>query len=150
MKSITSKLGILFVLPLLLAGFQAEAKKDARHGEKGMARIIKQLDLTDEQKLELKKIKQQDKAESKALAEKLKASRKATKEALNENSSEETLRAKHKEHQKLRNQMDDLRFEKMMSIQKILTPEQKKKFHELMKEKKGRKGKKRAEFRDEE
>ena len=50
------------------------------------------------------------------------------------NASENDLRNKHQEIVSLRQQMGNLRFESMLEMRKVLTPEQRQQFVQLMQE----------------
>ena len=126
------------ILTLLLA-FEANAfgaNKRGRHGErgKGMAKMLKQLDLTDEQKVKLKDHRESNKDNKKELRSKIKASKEKMKNAFKSNASDSELRNIHNEIKNLKSEMADARFEKMLFIRGVLTKEQRAKL-DKMKEK---------------
>lgn len=122
-------------------GFTISSQARAgRHKGDFHEKILKQLNLTTEQAAQLKAIKQSEKADIKKMREDKKALHDKMKQALASDSSEEALRKIHNQKMDLRKQIADARFEKMLSVRKILTSEQRKKFHELMEKKRGRRG----------
>ena len=56
------------------------------------------------------------------------------------NASEEQLRKQHQNIQGLRQQLGNNRFETMLQVREILTPEQRTQMAELMEQKRGRRG----------
>lgn len=101
-------------------------------GENFRAEAMKQLDLSDEQKVELERIKAEKKDEVENLRSSKKELRKKFKEALLGESSDSELRKLHEKKQQLRQQLGRHRFERMLKVRKILTKDQRKKFHEIM------------------
>lgn len=127
----------------------------AASAEKGKGRkkerrdFVQALQLTDEQKEQFKAIKKKYKE---LLPEKMKAMRNARKElqqALSGDGSEADIRQKFESLQKLQAEFSRSRFEKVLSIRSLLTPEQRQKFK--VKEKwRGKQGRAEAYFEDEE
>lgn len=113
----------------------------AKGDKKGfMKEVLSQLNLTEEQKTKLKELrkdkkpKKSDHGEIKKLREELQAKYAS-------NASESELKSIHNKIKELRNSKIDNRFERMTKIRSVLTLEQRKKFQELMQQKRqSRKG----------
>ena len=101
----------LLILPL------SYAKGD---GHKEMQRkIFKQLDLTKDQRKQLKTMRESRKGVMKGLRSTKKEKREKMLMAMKGDTPEAELRAMHKEMSELHGKMKDQRFEKMLSIRKI-------------------------------
>lgn len=127
----------LFTLPLLFAIIalffaQAEAGKHGRHG-KGhrMMKHLEALDLSEDQKTKLGEIREHSKEKKQVIKKKVRAAREQLQKAFFEDRSESELKSLREVVKSARSEMGDHRFEKILAIRKILTPEQRKKFHEL-------------------
>jgi len=118
---------LLLVVFLLLptAGFAR-----GRGGD-GEQRILKQLDLTKEQKEQLSKMRESSKEEFKRLRTERKQIRNELKEAFMNDKSDSELTAIHKKMQDLQTKMGDLRFNKVLKIHNLLTKDQRAKFYQL-------------------
>ena len=134
------KIGILLLSLFLITEVGAFGRGEKGHG--GMRKILKQLELTEEQKVKLKNHRESHKDNKKELRGKMKDARQRMKSAFTSNSSDSELRSLHSEIKALKSQIADTRFEKMLFIRSVLTTEQRVKFQELKEEKrKNRKGK---------
>ncbi len=104
--------------------------------------IMKQLDLSQEQRASLKEVrKTYSRAQIKENKKQIKTKREELKNAMLNNGSDGQLKSLHQEIQNLKNSISNLRFEKLMKVRSILTSEQRIKFHKLRSEKrKNRKG----------
>ncbi len=131
----------LMTVVLLVVGTASLAEAKRRGGD-FKDKIFKQLDLTEEQTKKLDELKTNQKDNMKQLRENKKSISTKFKEALASDASESELRDLHNQKMTLKKQIADARFEKMIAVRKILTPEQRTKFQDLMKEHRGkRKGK---------
>ena len=122
----------IFTIVLLVSvvtAFQAEARRGKHHRE-----ILESLDLTDDQKSELEKVRANQDPGRKALRGEQKTIRKRMGKAFVGDSPDSELRDIHKEMQGVRNRMGDQRFEKMLSIRRVLNKKQRKKFQKKRKE----------------
>jgi Spy/CpxP family protein refolding chaperone len=99
--------------------------------KKDHKKIFKQLELTKEQKVQLKTMRKNSKGQMKSLRTEKKKVRKELKQAMRSNTPDTKLRSLHNEITRLQNKIKDQRFEKMLAIRKILTPEQREKFFDL-------------------
>ena len=135
------------VLTMLLA-FEANAfgsEKRGRHGERGrgMAKMLKQLELTKEQKEKLKDHRENNKGSKKELRSKIKATKEKMKNAFKSNASDSELRSIHNEIKNLKSEMADARFEKMLFIRGVLTKDQRAKLDEMKEKRRGNRKNKR-------
>lgn len=103
-------------------------------------KMMEQLELSDDQKEELREIRKSSKDSHKALKKTIKEKRKTLETLLREDAAEADIRTAHQELQALKQVKVNQRFEKMMSIREILNAEQRKKFHELRPKRKGKHG----------
>lgn len=140
MRILSLFLALILLSPIAMA-------KGPGGGGGGMKRMLRQLDLTQEQKDKLKEMRGSKKGEMKALREKKRAMHKKVQEAMGGDASEATLRSLHTEAQALERQMADLRFEQILAVRKVLTPEQRKKFSELHQDRRGHGERKRGKRR---
>lgn len=137
MKSIS-----LILLSLMLAS-PALAKRGRGEGKHGQ--MFKQLDLSSEQKTELKEIRESRKEKMKALKTTKKESGKTFREAMKADASNSSLKSLHNKMLTAGKQLKKYRFETMLKTRAVLTDTQRKKFGELKKEGRG----KRRHHRDE-
>jgi len=138
---------LTLMMPGLAFGFWGKGKGKSKHKDpaKKLEMLTKKLDLTPEQKTQVAKIQEGARAKSKDLRQnKLKELRGQMKELMQSNASSEQLRAKNAEIEATQSQLRDNRFEKMLKIRALLTPEQKEKFSKMRRnfEKKFKKGRK--------
>ena len=120
------------LLTAFALAFMIFSHAEARRGGHGFHRqIFKQLNLSDEQKNKLKEIRSGQKEHMKALRTNKRELREKFHEAIRSNKPEAELRKLHGELQAARNTFHTARFERLLSIRKILTPEQRIQFHEL-------------------
>lgn len=146
------KLIIITLLSSLIVG-QAYAFGGGKGGGKkgGFGKILKQLDLTEEQEAKLKtlrKAKKEDrgknKGEMKELHEKMKA-------AFINGKNDSEVQALHTQIKAMKMEKMDKRFQHMMDIRSVLTPDQRKKFFELQHSMRGhKKGKRKGKDKDKE
>jgi Spy/CpxP family protein refolding chaperone len=102
---------------------------------------MEQLNLTDEQKQKLQAIQTQYKDQ---ISQRKQAVRQATQELrdlMAGNASADEIRAKHRQVQELRQQMEEVSFESMLAMREVLTPEQRSQLARLIEQR-------RANFRN--
>lgn len=124
----------LMMMVTLFALNTAYAKSERKGKGKGFGKIFKELGLSDEQKEKIKSFRlegKKSKANHKESKEKIKALREKMKASFASSASESELKALHTELTGLRSQQNNERFEKMLKIRSVLTPEQRVKFQEL-------------------
>ncbi len=115
------------------------------------AEIDKRLNLTDEQKQKLEKIKEKDRAKIKPVIDKMHAKKAElhkiyTDDSLSKEQKDKKAAAVKKDLNKLRVQADNCRKENMKNFESVLTPEQKTEFGKIKEEQKAEMKKRRAEF----
>ena len=129
----------LTLMTLLVLGFALPAQA---RGGKFKEQMMKELDLSEQQAQQLQELKKSNKPEMKSLRGEMKAIREKMQDAMAKDASESELRSLHNQKFEIRKKLSTARFEKMLAIRKILTPDQRVKFQQMMKEKrKKRRGK---------
>lgn len=140
-------LGVLLSTALLLPAGEAFARK----GGDGMKRMAKEMNLTAEQKEKFQELRKEGREEDKKHRDAMKAAREDLEKALRGNASEKELREKFAKLEKLQSEFAKFRFEKILSIRAILTPEQRAKFRGMMGDHhEGKEWKRKKRDRDEE
>lgn len=131
---------IIRSLPLLLIGFMAlgtaladTGKDSTGKGGHERGQWLQELNLSPEQQQQLEAIKEKYHEEMKKQKKAMKAARQSLQEALKGDASDESLRAQFNKLQAQRAEFAKLRFEKILAIRAILTPEQRKKFEGMRK-----------------
>ena len=136
-----SALLVVFTMAFLLSPFAQADKKDGHHGKGGkdkhfygsLKKIKEQLNLTDEQKNKLKEMQDTyGKEAMKKKHDKMDKAQKDLEEALRSDASDEKVREQFSELQKIQEDFAKTRFEKIILIRSILTPEQRAKFKTLI------------------
>jgi periplasmic protein CpxP/Spy len=97
-----------------------------------------QLNLSADQKAQIKQIRDQAKSDFQSLRQQMRTAFEKQQSLMAGNASDEQLRQQHREVQALRQQAEDRRFDTMLKIRQVLTPEQRTKAAQLMKEHRGR------------
>ncbi|MGF1588312.1 MAG: Spy/CpxP family protein refolding chaperone [Pleurocapsa sp.] len=120
---------------------QVSQMKHGKSGGRGtgMERLMQQLNLTPEQSEQIKAIKEQSKAENQALMEQMQTSREEMRSLLAGDSSPEQLRDKHQAIQNLHQELGNNRFETILEIREVLTPEQRTQMADLIEQRRDRK-----------
>jgi Spy/CpxP family protein refolding chaperone len=102
-----------------------------------MGRMFEQLNLSAEQQQQIESIHEQRKASSEGLREQMRAAKEEMRSLQASNASAEQMRQQHQKIQQLHQQMSDQRFETMLQVREVLTPEQQAKLAELKPERNG-------------
>jgi Spy/CpxP family protein refolding chaperone len=118
---------------LLTAG---SALSDERSGG-FLERIKSQLDLSTEQREQLKAIAEPHRENRKAMHEELETARNGLEAALSSSATDQELRTLFETLKAAQEKMALARFEKILKIRAILTAEQRKKFREMLREHEG-------------
>ncbi len=115
------------------------ADTDVQHkAEKGMQKLFKELNLTEEQHKQLEANKTKHREELNTLMQGMREKRELMRtEFQKDQINEAAVRGINNEIKGMQGRMADLRLEGMLSIRKILTPEQYKKFTEKMEQDRG-------------
>jgi periplasmic protein CpxP/Spy len=115
-------------------------EKGEKRGGRGHSRLFEQLDLSDAQKAEIQKIRQEARESGSAQREEARAAREKMRELFASDASADELRAQHQASQELRQALHDQHFEVTLKMREVLTPEQRAKLAELKPERRGRRG----------
>ena len=128
---------------VLLSETEIVAQRVIRQGERRgdkAEKLIEQLDLSDEQVQQLNTIRQKYASQLQPLRERIRATAEELRTMMQGEASDTALRMKHKEMASLRQKMGDLRFESMIEMRKVLTPQQRQEFAQLMQQRRQRGG----------
>lgn len=119
----------------------AQHMKHGKRGNRGegMNKILQQLDLTSEQSQQIEAIQEQSKTAGETLHEQMQTQKQQMRSLFDSDATPEQLTQQHQQLQNLRQQFGDNRFETMLQVREILTPEQRAEMAELMSQKVGRK-----------
>lgn len=96
-----------------------------------LERLSQELDLTSDQEDRIRAIYEEAKTDTADEREELRAARQQLQELLASNASEAELRQQHGIIQDLREELGDRRFEGILDVREVLTPEQRDRFVEL-------------------
>ena len=100
-----------------------------------MNKMLQQLDLSAEQSQRIETIKEEFKAKNVALDEEIKTNHQQGRLSLGSDASPEELRQQHQRVQALHQQLNNNRFEMMLQVREVLTPEQQDQLAELIEQK---------------
>ncbi|MBD2580417.1 Spy/CpxP family protein refolding chaperone [Oscillatoria sp. FACHB-1406] len=96
-----------------------------------MERMLQQLNLSSEQSSQIQAIFQQSRTENESLHEQMKQARDQMESLMAGNATADQLRQQHSIMQRLHQEMGDRRFETMLQVREILTPQQRARMAEL-------------------
>ncbi|NET34424.1 MAG: Spy/CpxP family protein refolding chaperone [Cyanothece sp. SIO1E1] len=113
------------------------AQNERRQGSRG-PRWLQELDLSPEQSEQIQSIREQARPEKESLREQLREARTQLQSLLSSNATDGQLRQQHQQIQELHQQLSDQRFENMLAIRQILTPEQRTQAAEFISQRRGR------------
>ena len=121
------------------------AQNQMKHGRKmgrgdRMEKLLQQLELTPEQSQQISAIQENSRTESETLWQEMQTNHEQMKSLLSSDASPEQLRQQHQQVQALRQQLGDNRFETMLQVREILTPEQRTQMAELMEQHREQRG----------
>lgn len=125
---------------------EVEGRRGKRGGKgDGFKKILEQLDLTSEQSTQIQAIHDSNKQENETVREQLKTEKEALHELFASDASDSELIQQHQEIQSLKQAFGTSRFETMLEIRALLTPEQKAQMNELMQERHNQKQERRSQ-----
>ncbi len=101
------------------------------HGDRA-ERLFETLDLSEEQVTQIRTIREGDREAMQSLREAERAEREALHELMAGTATDAELRAQHEKLQTLDREVADLRFENMLAVRNVLTPEQRTEVSERM------------------
>ncbi|NJN75311.1 MAG: Spy/CpxP family protein refolding chaperone [Synechococcaceae cyanobacterium RL_1_2] len=117
--------------PVFMAD-RGEGEGGLRFGE---GRLIEELELTPTQQAQIETLKENHRTEMEGLREQMQPIKDEIRELMVGTADKATIRAKHQEAQSLHTKIQDARFEQMLEIREVLTPEQRQKFASIMDQK---------------
>ena len=109
-----------------------------RGGYGGMKQVLEQLNLTPEQSQQIEAIHERFHSDNETLYQEMRTNHQQLRSLLASDASEEQLRQQHQNIQGLRQQLGNNRFETMLQVREILTPEQRTQMAELMEQQRAR------------
>jgi Spy/CpxP family protein refolding chaperone len=127
-------LGLSAILALPVFG-QDEPEQDDK---KNSPQIYSQLNLSDDQMREIKKLRFQKRQVVKTREDALKSARRAFRQALRNNADDQALKERFQVLQKARAELSEARFQQMLKLRGVLTEEQQAKFQEIKKARENR------------
>ncbi len=110
----------------------AQSPSESSRPERGPGRLMQQLNLSKAQMQQLAAIRQKYQQQMVQLKEQLQTNREQLRQMMTGTESAEAIRDKHQEMSNLQRQMESLRFESMLEMRNVLTPEQRQEFAQLM------------------
>lgn len=119
---------------------QTPDQTPTRRGRRGggdQGKFLEQLNLTTEQRQQLSTIRQKYQGQIQSLREKVRNTHQELRTLMSGSATADQIRAKHQELSQLQDQLQDLRFNSMLEMRDILTPEQRTKFTQLMEQRRG-------------
>jgi periplasmic protein CpxP/Spy len=106
-----------------------------KEGENKREKMFQQLNLSVDQQAQIKSIMEQSKTSNQGLRQQVKAARDQLKTLMvSSDASDDAIRQAHQQVQTLGQQMGDQRFDSMLKVRAVLTPEQRTKLAELRKQ----------------
>ncbi len=122
-----------------LAQYQVKHGRKHRRGE-GFKRLLEQLDLTADQSQQIEAIQEKSRTEKETLRQQMQTRHQEMRSLFTSDSTPEQLREQHEQLQALHQQLANNRFETMLQVREILTPEQRTQMAELMAQWGGKQG----------
>lgn len=98
----------------------------------GGSRIIEQLNLSQDQQQRMAAIRQRYQSQLQPIQEQVQTVRTEMRSMMSGTATNDEIRAKHQEMRQLRQEIGNLRFESLLEMREVLTPEQRNQFGELM------------------
>ena len=119
---------------------QMFSHKGRGYGGGGIKKLTEKLDLTEEQSTQIEAIQEKYRAANEENYQQLKQVRDEMRSLLSSDANPNQLRQQHQEMQSLRQQLGNNRFEAMLEVRDILTPEQRQQMADMMAQRRGRRG----------
>lgn len=127
-------------LNLLAQTTPAEKPEGGRRKGTGRGNWGQALNLTPEQQAQIKTIRDQERAASEGLRQEARTARQQLRTLLSGNASDAQIRQQHQKVQQLGQQLRERRFDTMLKVRAVLTPEQRAKSAELKQQRGERRG----------
>lgn len=126
-------LSALTILPLTVSAQPSVMERDLPRWEGKRGRLLlEELNLTPQQQQQLDTIRQQRQSQLETLRQRKQQLRQEMDQLLSSNASEQQLWTKFQAIQAIKAEMDEIRFDQMLAMRQILTPEQRTRLRELM------------------
>ncbi len=119
---------------------EATPYRGRKNRGRGWERMLQQLDLTSEQREKIDEIQEESRREYKALRQEIRDSHQEMQSLLASDASNGELKKQHRAMQRLRQKMGDRRFETMLEIREVLTPEQRAQMAQFRQNRPGNRG----------
>ncbi|MGB3692392.1 MAG: Spy/CpxP family protein refolding chaperone [Spirulinaceae cyanobacterium] len=113
-----------------------QGENKSRNSENGPP-WLQELNLTTEQSERIKAIHQESKESSQGLREQMKAAKEQMQTLMANGASSQQLQQQHQQMQSLHQQLSDRRFEVMLKVNEVLTPEQRSQLAQLKEQRRG-------------
>ncbi|MEM6612723.1 MAG: Spy/CpxP family protein refolding chaperone [Cyanobacteria bacterium P01_C01_bin.72] len=115
-------------------GHHGQRGKHGKRGDRGkkMNRLLQQLELTPEQSQQIESIQEESKSTAQELKDQLQTQDRGMRSLLSSDATDEQIRQEYQQAKAIRQQLSDNRFETMLQIREILTPEQRARAAELI------------------
>ncbi|MFP4133375.1 MAG: Spy/CpxP family protein refolding chaperone [Halothece sp.] len=126
--------------PVLTAQFSGNDFGFRQGHQRRETNLLDNLNLSEEQKNQLQTIRTDYQPRMIEQREQMAQANQTLREMMHNNPSTEELRNQHEQVQGLRQEMANLRFERMLEMREVLNPEQREQFAELMQERRGNRG----------
>ena len=128
----TPKSNTAFIPPSnqLLAQRRGEQWEQKFEEERG--RFIQELNLTEQQQRQIREIRQKYQGQISQQQQELKSARQQLRDMMVGTESNSAIRAKHRQVARLKQNLGELRFETMLEMREVLTPEQRRKFAQMI------------------
>ncbi|HIK24411.1 MAG TPA: Spy/CpxP family protein refolding chaperone [Thermosynechococcus sp. M46_R2017_013] len=107
-----------------LVAIAAPSLADPSYGGPRWGANLENLNLTAEQRQRLQAVRQQYQAQMEQTRNQLRTAKEELRQMMGSNASEDQIRSKHQQVRQLENQLASLRFESMLAMRGILTPQQ--------------------------
>jgi Spy/CpxP family protein refolding chaperone len=95
-------------------------------------KLMEQLNLSEAQKQQMTDIRQKYQGQTRQLQQELRSERQKLKDMMAGTANESAIRSQHQRVTQLDQEMHNLRFESMLQMREVLTPEQRRQFAQLM------------------
>ncbi len=110
----------------------AQNRSDRRENRR--TRLMEKLNLSEAQKNQIAQIREKYKGRISPLKDRFKSTREELRKMMTGNASDSQIRAKHREVVRLRQQLENLRFDSTLEMRNVMTPQQRQEFAKLMEE----------------
>ncbi|BAQ63813.1 hypothetical protein GM3709_578 [Geminocystis sp. NIES-3709] len=110
----------------------------AQMGQRGKDKgdMLEKLNLSTEQQQQMQSIRTKYQPQMETLKQQMRTEKDKLRQMMTNNDSQNNLRSQHSKITSLSQQMGDLRFQSMLEMREVLTPEQRQQWNQMMEEKK--------------